>query len=85
MFLKTSIQANTTVTTTLFVLALTVTPVVAQSGHTLRTLKSPSPALAKLQTVARAPASSEPPPLASDAPYVCTLSGFGHLAQCYPR
>ena len=24
-------------------------------------------------------------PLMSDAPYTCTLSGFGHLARCYPR
>jgi hypothetical protein len=24
-------------------------------------------------------------PLDSDASYVCTLSGFGNLAHCYPR
>lgn len=24
-------------------------------------------------------------PLDSDAAYVCTLSGFGNLAHCYPR
>jgi len=26
-----------------------------------------------------------PRPLDSDALYVCTLSGFGNLAHCYPR
>ena len=58
-------------------LVVSIPPALSQSGSYSRIAMQEEP---------RPKAKNESPkPLASDALYVCTLSGFGNLAHCYPR
>jgi hypothetical protein len=58
-------------------LVVSIPPALSQSGSYSR--------IAMQEEPRPKPKNQSPKPLVSDALYVCTLSGFGNLAHCYPR
>jgi hypothetical protein len=66
--------------------AVPLTPALAQSGHDLSAQRAKPPLrLGNLHSVLASSSAADPAPQDSDAPYTCTLSGFGQLAHCKPR